>query len=220
MISACNHTSYSKRSHLLYVDVEILRGAAVEWPRGAETGEPPPNGQKLVMIGGNIDLIDEEATAPLNEWVVERAYPAGIILHGLCATRNLFASNLPSIQRSPLGPQANNEQAVAVPRIQKCMVPAFIVSPPGITYRTCGEDRSPDVLAGIAPRTRTRYLEAWRPWGDCICARKASPWATRSSPDWDDALFDFALFEARIVGNAANTIRCKISSLRFWHRLV
>ena len=88
---------------------------------------------------------------------------------------------------------------------------------PDVMHRAYGEDRLSAALSAIAPRTRTRRLAASNHWGDAMCARNASPWITRSSPDLDGELIDFVLCKALILGTAENAIRRKLHSLRFFH---
>ena len=37
-----------------------------------------------------------------------------------------------------------------------------------------------------------------------------SPWISRHGPKWGDFLFDFIMFEAKIMGNDAPTIRADV----------
>ena len=103
-ITANIHTGYRRHSYLPYVDAEILRLSAFEWPRCTETCERPTHSQKLVILGGDIALLDEAVGPPLGEWLIERAYPGGIVRHILRATQSHFESNLPSRKRLSIGP--------------------------------------------------------------------------------------------------------------------
>ena len=111
VISARARASYSKRSHLPYADAKILRGAAAECPRCAETGAQPSRGGQLVILGGHIALLDGKVASPLSDWITERAYPLGITRQVLRATQNNFESNLPSRQRLSRGSASNQSRA-------------------------------------------------------------------------------------------------------------
>ena len=85
--------------------------------------------------------------------------------------------------------------------------------------RAFGSDRLAAVLSGIATSTRMKYLQSWRHWEAFMVDRQLSPWIWRTSPDWDDHLVDFILFESKVIANSPGAIRGGISSLRFWHLL-
>ena len=76
------------------------------------------------------------------------------------------------------------------------------------------------VLSGIAPGTRTRYLSAWRHWGEFVVGKKSPPWIWRTSPDWGASPIDYILFESAVLAISPNAIRGEISGIRFWHFLV
>ena len=46
-----------------------------------------------------------------------------------------------------------------------------------------------------------------------------SPLIWRTSPDRDDRLTDYILFESKIIANVPNAISDEISGIRFWHLL-
>ena len=166
VISDGNRASYSWQSHLPCIAAEILRGAAGEWPRCAESGEQPPRGQKLVILGGHIAILDEEAISPLREWVVERSCQSGIIRHILRANHSHFESNLPSRQRLSLGPPPKKSREggriIPEPGGRVPIVHSFF---PDMTSSHLRRRSAPAVVPGIVPRPRTRYLDAWYRWG-------------------------------------------------------
>ena len=83
-----------------------------------------------------------------------------------------------------------------------------------------GEERLAAVLPGIAPSTRSKYINHWGHWESFTSGRGMEPWIIRTSPDWDDALIDFILFETRVMGNTVDVAKGKISGIRFWHLLI
>ena len=42
-------------------------------------------------------------------------------------------------------------------------------------------------------------------------------WLVKTHPNWAADLIDFIMFEARVVKNASDSIRAKISAIRFWN---
>ena len=89
-----------------------------------------------------------------------------------------------------------------------------------LSTRTFGIDRMYAILSGIAPSTRSRYESGWKHWQLFMTTRNKSPWIIRSGPNWDGNLIDFLMFESKIIGNAAPTIRGEVSAIRFWHVVV
>ena len=138
-----------------------------------------------------------------------RTYPVGVGRHILRAAQNHFSGNLQSIRRN-----SNQGRAGGVPPPGPCEY--F----PRMLQSVFGEERLAAVLSGIAPSTRSKYINHWRHWESFTSGRGMEPWIVRTSPDWDDVLIDFILFETRVMGNTVDVVKVKIPGIRFWHLLI
>ena len=167
--------------------------------------------EKLVILGGHIGLPDEKVSSSMREWVIDGSYPEGLARRILRATWNRLVVNLPPTQSRAGG------RSVLPSEYQTVEARNF---PPLLMRHVYGDGMLSAVLSGISHRAMSRYPGARHHCEYFTRARNASPWITRSSPDWDDAPIGFILFEARILGNAEKAIRFKIASPRFRHLLV
>ena len=68
---------YSRYSHLPVFNCDSLYGLPIAWPNCASTGEQPTPPEKMVILGGNVGLLDEEITLTHCEALTPRVYPAG-----------------------------------------------------------------------------------------------------------------------------------------------
>lgn len=50
-----------------------------------------------------------------------------------------------------------------------------------------------------------------------MSTRDESTWLVKTGPNWDEHLVDFIMFESRVMQNASDTLRPKLSAIRFWH---
>ena len=73
---------------------------------------------------------------------------------------------------------------------------------------------------GSPPSTRSKYVSRWRRWESFTHERGLEPWVVRTSPDWDDVMFDLILFETRVTGGSVDVAQGKISGIRFWNLLI
>ena len=62
-------------------------------------------------------------------------------------------------------------------------------------------------LSGISPITRSKYVSRWRHWENFAKERNIEPWIVRTTPDWDDVMIDFILFETMVMGGAADVVK-------------
>lgn len=77
------------------------------------------------------------------------------------------------------------------------------------------------IISGIAPPTRSRYINGWDRWVVFAEGQQRPPWISREIANWGDLLIDFILFVAKIMGNAAPTIRgYQKSGFGMWRRVV
>ena len=82
-----------------------------------------------------------------------------------------------------------------------------------------GAGKLDDLLSGIAKGTRGGYITAWKHRFQFTLRTPGERWITKVGPRWDETLIDWVLFETRILGLQASTMRSKLSGLRYWHLL-
>ena len=80
-----------------------------------------------------------------------------------------------------------------------------------------GEEKLTSLLSGVAPSTLKRYLSAWNQRTYFMSTRDQQHWLIKTGPNWDEHLIEFIMFEAHIMKNTCDTIRVKLSAIRFWH---
>ena len=87
------------------------------------------------------------------------------------------------------------------------------------TQQVFGIGKLSDLLSGIAEGTRAGYVSAWKRWFQFTQRSPESRWITEIGPGWGETLINWILFETRIMGLQASTMRTKIPCLRYWHLL-
>ena len=87
------------------------------------------------------------------------------------------------------------------------------------TQHIFGIGKLNDLLSGIAEGTRAGYISAWKHWFQFTQRTPEKRWITAISPMWGETLINWIIFETRIMGLQASTVRAKISGLRYWHLL-
>ena len=77
-----------------------------------------------------------------------------------------------------------------------------------------GPGKLEDLLSGIAKSTRGRYVAAWKHWLQFTLRTPEKRWIATVGPKWNETIVDRILFETRILGLQASTVRSKISGSR------
>ena len=76
-----------------------------------------------------------------------------------------------------------------------------------------------DLLSGVAPGARKRYLTVWNQWAYFTHMKGQSKWLTKTGMDRGEPLIDFILFGSQMVRNSGGggAIWGKFPAIRFWH---
>ena len=64
-----------------------------------------------------------------------------------------------------------------------------------------------DMISGVAPSTRKRYLSEWNQRPYFTSMRTRPTWLVKTGPNWGEDLIDFITFDAHVVKNTSDAIR-------------
>ena len=82
-----------------------------------------------------------------------------------------------------------------------------------------GTGKLNDLLPGISKGTRGTYLGAWQHRVQFASMKADQRRISAETATWGENITNWILFETRVMGIKASTVRNKVSSLRYWHIL-
>ena len=224
IVTGNNQGVYAGDSHIPFPNTPVLRGIGLKWPTCQS--EPLTYCQRAVVLGadfgvGHITDIPRSAI----EYAVVNSPPLCLYRHVLWGASRHFAQNLPDLRyiEGRAGGQVtfNTENVVVDPASSWLgFVPKQPTTSeffPALLNHVMGEEKLNALLSGIAPSTERRYLSVWNQWSYFMTMRQKDTWLVKTGPNWDADLIDFIMFESRLMKNTSDSIRVKVSAIRFWH---
>ena len=234
---------YSCSSHMPQITMSEIWTDSPRWPQNADTGEEISLKDKIVVLGGHPDWRKmREVTEKVLANVLYLSGPASLWNH--CIYGVLTAKGIDGFleEESVIIPDLNNSRAGGT--IESGIVKTAdylnsIVTPtneadgnraPDDVSGTrnffknqyeyvFGVGKLEDLLSGVSEGTKGTYISAWQQWFQFNSSTPEKRWINEMTPKWDEQIINWILFETRVLGLKAGTMRGKISAVRYWHLL-